>query len=207
MTIDHIGVIFYPDNILFRIIGRLAFPFFAYLVAIGLRSTKKPVKYMITLLIFGFISQIPYFLAFNIQPFERLNIFFSLFVGALTIYFIKKKNIIGIIPIILSLILNFEGSIYVILTIIFMNLLLDDKKIGVAILLALNLPFLLEANFEANIQVFALFSLPLIILHLLKKIRLEVNISDESIGYSIRKYFFYLYYPLHLLILFIIFNS
>lgn len=207
MTIDHIGVIFYPDNILFRIIGRLAFPFFAYLVAIGLRSTKKPVKYMITLLIFGFISQIPYFLAFNIQPFERLNIFFSLFVGALTIYFIKKKNIIGIIPIILSLILNFEGSIYVILTIIFMNLLLDDKKIGVAILLALNLPFLLEANFEANIQVFALFSLPLIILHLLKKIRFEVNISDESIGYSIRKYFFYLYYPLHLLILFIIFNS
>jgi hypothetical protein len=207
MTIDHIGVIFYPDNILFRIIGRLAFPFFAYLVAIGLRSTKKPVKYMITLLIFGFISQIPYFLAFNIQPFERLNIFFSLFVGALTIYFIKKKNIIGIIPIILSLILNFEGSIYVILTIIFMNLLLDDKKIGVAILLALNLPFILEANFEANIQVFALFSLPLIILHLLKKIRFEVNISDEAIGYSIRKYFFYLYYPLHLLILFIIFNS
>ena len=207
MTIDHIGVILFPDVMIFRMIGRLAFPLFAYLVAIGLKSTKKPIKYIMTLLIFGFISQIPYFLAFNIQPFERLNIFFSLFVGALSIYFFKKKNIIGIIPIIISLILNFEGSIYVILTIIFMNLLLEDKKIGVAILLALNLPFILESNIEANIQVLALFSLPLILLHLLKKIKLEVIISDGSIFYLIRKYFFYIYYPLHLLILFIISNS
>lgn len=206
MTIDHIGVILYPDFILFRMIGRLAFPFFAYLIAIGLRSTKKPVKYMLTLLIFGFISQIPYFLAFNIQPFERLNIFFSLFLGALVLYFFKKKNIIAIIPILLSLIINFEGSIYVILTIIFMNLLLDDKKIGVIILLALNLPFLLESNIEANIQVFAVFSLPIILFHLLKKIKLEVKISDGSILYLIRKYFFYVYYPLHLLILFSISN-
>lgn len=205
MTIDHIGVILYPDIIIFRMIGRLAFPLFAYLVAIGIRSTKKPIKYIITLLVFGFISQIPYFIAFNIQVFERLNIFFSLFFGALTIFYFRKKNFIGFfIPILMSLFLNSEGTIYVVLTILFMNLLLDDKKIGIATLLALNLPFLLESNIQANIQVLALFSLPLILFHLLKKSKFEVKISDNSIFYLIRKYFFYIYYPSHLILLFLI---
>jgi hypothetical protein len=207
MTIDHIGVILYPDITLFRMIGRLAFPLFAYLIAIGLKTTKKPTKYIITLLIFGFISQIPYFIAFNIQVFERLNIFFSLFFGALTIYYFRKKNFVGFfIPILLSLFLNSEGTIYVVLTILFMNLLLNDKKIGITTLFALNLPFLLESNIQANIQVLALFSLPLILLHHLKKSKLEIQILDNSILYLIRKYFFYFYYPSHLMILFIISN-
>ncbi|MCJ7714565.1 conjugal transfer protein TraX, partial [Candidatus Bathyarchaeota archaeon] len=131
MTIDHIGYTLFPDLTILRIIGRLAFPLFAYLIALGLNSTKKPSKYLLSLLIFGFISQIPYFLVFNIQPFERLNIFFSLFLGALTIYYFKKRSLLAFAPILLSLALNTEGSFYVVLTVLFMNLLLDDKKIGV----------------------------------------------------------------------------
>ncbi|MBM4401203.1 MAG: hypothetical protein FJ045_04550, partial [Crenarchaeota archaeon] len=72
MTMDHIGDILYPGTLFLHIIGRLAFPLFAYLIALGIESTKKPKKYMMTLLSFALISQIPYFLAFEIQPFERL---------------------------------------------------------------------------------------------------------------------------------------
>lgn len=207
MTIDHIGRIIYPEIIFLQIIGRLAFPLFAYLVAIGLKSTKKPIKYILTFLIFGLISQIPYSLAFNIQPFERLNIFFSLFLGALTIYFFKKKSFIIIAPIILSVVFNTEGSFYAVLTILFMNLLLEDKKIGVLALFALNLPFLFESDIQTNIQVFALAALPIVLLHLTKRLKLEIIISDNSFLYSIRKYFFYVYYPLHLIILFLISSS
>ncbi|MCW3998559.1 MAG: conjugal transfer protein TraX [Candidatus Bathyarchaeota archaeon] len=203
MTIDHIGFIFYPDMILFRIIGRLAFPFFAYLIALGLESTKKPIKYILTLVSFGFISQIPYFMAFNIQPFERLNIFFSLFFGAITIYFFKKRSLLAFVPIILSLAFNTEGTFYVVLTVLFMNLLLNDKKIGILTLFALNLPFL----FEFDIQILALFALPIIILHLSGRFKIEKIISDNSLFYILRKYFFYIYYPLHLASLFFISNS
>ncbi|MGB9842063.1 MAG: TraX family protein [Candidatus Bathyarchaeales archaeon] len=41
MAIDHIGDIFYPDWLMLHIIGRLAFPLFAYLVALGIESTKN----------------------------------------------------------------------------------------------------------------------------------------------------------------------
>jgi hypothetical protein len=207
MTIDHIGFLIYPEILLLRIIGRLAFPLFAYLVALGLKSTKKPRKYILTLLIFGIISQIPYFIAFNIQPLERLNIFFSLFLGALTIYYFKKKSFLAFVPVILSLLFNTEGSFYVVLTILFMNLLLDEKKIGALTLFAINLPFLFESDIHTNIQVLALVSLPIVLLHQIRLSKLEIIIPDNSILYTIRKYFFYVYYPLHLIILFFISNS
>lgn len=207
MTLDHIGFLIYQEILALRILGRLAFPLFAYLIALGLNSTKKPKKYISTLFIFGIISQIPYFITFNIQPLERLNIFFSLFFGALTIYFYKKRSFFAFAPILLSLLLNTEGSFYVVLTILFMNLLLDDKKIGVLTLFALNLPFLFESTIQTNIQVLGLATLPIILLHQSNRLKLEIIILDNSILYIIRKYFFYIYYPLHLIILFFISNA
>jgi len=202
MTIDHVGYTLFPDLTILRIIGRLAFPLFAYLIALGLNSTKKPKKYLLTLLIFGFISQLPYFLVFNIQPFERLNIFFSLFLGALTIKYFKKRSLLAFAPIFLSLILNTEGSFYVVFTVLFMNLLLDDKKIGIISLFALNLPFLF-----GDFQGLALVALPIILLHQESRLKIEINITANSILYSLRKYFFYIYYPLHLTLLFLIVSN
>jgi hypothetical protein len=69
MVIDHVGNILYPDLLFLQMIGRLSFPIFAYLIVLGVESTKKPLRYMVTLLSFALISQVPYFLAFGIQPF------------------------------------------------------------------------------------------------------------------------------------------
>ena len=44
MTIDHVGVIFYPDVMLFRIFGRIAMPIFAYMIAEGCVYTKHKAK-------------------------------------------------------------------------------------------------------------------------------------------------------------------
>lgn len=41
MLIDHIGVIFFPDDIILRIVGRLAFPLFAWGIARGYRYTSS----------------------------------------------------------------------------------------------------------------------------------------------------------------------
>lgn len=204
MVIDHVGRIFYPDFFFLQIIGRLSFPLFAYLVVLGVESTKKPRRYMFMLLIFALLSQVPYVYAFQIQPFERLNILFSLFLSAITIYFYIRRNLMALIPLFLSIILMTEGSYYVVLTAVAMKLLKDNAKFGALTLFALNIQFLFFPNFETQIQVFALFSIPLIFLHIKNVFRKEILIPEDSLAYSIRKFAFYLFYPLHLALLFLI---
>ena len=64
MLIDHIGYIFFPNIIIFRIIGRIAFPLFVYCVALGADYTKNINNYILKLLIFGIVTQPIYILLF-----------------------------------------------------------------------------------------------------------------------------------------------
>jgi hypothetical protein len=204
MVSDHIGKILYPDLLLLQIIGRLSFPLFAYLVVLGVESTKKPRKYMATLLLFAVIAQFPYFLAFGIQPFDRLNILFSLFLCAVTLYFYNKRSPLAFVPLLLSILLNTEGSYYVVLTAVGMKLLMDKPKIGALALVALNLQFLFIPDSESQIQILSLLAVPLIFLHVKGWLKKEILIPENSLAYSTRKYFFYVFYPLHLALLFLI---
>jgi hypothetical protein len=202
MVTDHVGRVLYPDLLFLQVIGRLSFPLFAYLVVLGVESTKKPGKYMITLLSFAIISQIPYYLAFGIQPFDRLNILFSLFLSAVTIYFYNKRSVLAFVPLLLSIILMTEGSYYVVLTAVGMKLLKDAPKLGILALVALNLQFLFFPDIENQIQILALFAVPLVFLHIKNWLRKEILIPEHSLAYFVRKYFFYVFYPLHLALLF-----
>lgn len=60
MLIDHLGLIFFPEEPTFRMIGRLAFPLYAYYLAQGFQYTKSRKNYFVRLLVFGLISQVPY---------------------------------------------------------------------------------------------------------------------------------------------------
>lgn len=72
MLIDHIGLLFYPELLIFRTIGRIAFPIFAYQLAVGYQKTHNRVSYVKRLFIFAIISQVPYvFLNQNME----LNLF------------------------------------------------------------------------------------------------------------------------------------
>ena len=51
MTIDHIGYILFPQFVILRIIGRMAFPIFAYMIAEGCNYTKNKEKYFFS--VFG----------------------------------------------------------------------------------------------------------------------------------------------------------
>lgn len=93
MFIDHYSMVgIAGDNwILFGAIGRLAFPIFAFQVATGFIHTKNQKKYLLTLLGFAILSEIPYNLVRGgiIYPFSQ-NVIFTFVLSILFIMAINK---------------------------------------------------------------------------------------------------------------------
>jgi len=200
MTLDHIGAILYPEFEFLRWIGRLAFPLFAYLLILGMESTRNIRNYFVRLFIFALISQIPFFIAIDYAPFDLLNIFFSLSFGLLFITFFKKGSLLALVPLLASFIIPFDYGIYGLAMIGCMYILTKNTNFGVILLLLLNVLFLVPFNS----QLLSIAVLPLIVFHKDG----ALNMTKPLIGnFKIplwRKYFFYVYYPLHLTLLYII---
>lgn len=95
MLIDHTAAVLvtYSPPVMFglglydmmRLVGRMAFPIFAYGIAQGCVYTHSSRRYLGRLLLFAVLSELPYQLALN-QPipphFATSNVFFTLFAGA-----------------------------------------------------------------------------------------------------------------------------
>lgn len=64
MLADHLGSLFFPEDPVLRLLGRMAFPIFAFLVAQGCRWTRSPQRYVARLALLAAGSQIPFLLAF-----------------------------------------------------------------------------------------------------------------------------------------------
>lgn len=62
MAIDHVGFLFFPYDDVYRIIGRIAFPLFAFLLAEGCKYTRNKPKHFLTLFILTVICQVGYYL-------------------------------------------------------------------------------------------------------------------------------------------------
>lgn len=63
MTIDHIGLSLFPQVIWWRLVGRLAFPIYAYLVAEGCLYTRSMPKYLRSMGLMAILCQVVYFFA------------------------------------------------------------------------------------------------------------------------------------------------
>jgi hypothetical protein len=111
MIVDHTGIIFFPGVLWLRVIGRMAFPIFAYLAAEGGRHTRGPVKYVFRLGVFAVISQIPFYMAFHrgtvvfsprfamdVSFTQSTNILYTIFLGVLACCVMKglKRYFSGI---------------------------------------------------------------------------------------------------------------
>ena len=127
MVIDHVGYIFFPDAQIFRWIGRIAFPIFAYHTAIATRYTSDMHAYQRRLFKFALISQIPYTLAFQNYT---ANVLFTLLFANLFIKNTLQRNYGNVVVIILtSLFIPMDYGLYgILLTFIFYHFRKDSIR-------------------------------------------------------------------------------
>ncbi|MBR4991747.1 MAG: hypothetical protein IKY86_01990 [Clostridia bacterium] len=77
MTVDHIGVYLLPQYGILRIIGRLAFPIYAYFIAEGCTHTKNRKKYLLQMAGMALLCQLVYFFAMG-SLFQCILVTFTL---------------------------------------------------------------------------------------------------------------------------------
>lgn len=103
MVIDHFGMYAYsyaliddPTNDILRQIGRISFVLFAFTVAESFVHTSNKEKYLSRLLLFGIGIEVVYYLINIAMGYQDsgvgINIFITLFLGALTCYLFELKG-------------------------------------------------------------------------------------------------------------------
>ncbi|WP_342565887.1 TraX family protein [Paenibacillus sp. FSL R7-0345] len=99
MLIDHMGYIFFPDEMGWRIIGRIAFPIYCYGLVQGHIHTKSRPRYLMRLLLIAVIAQVPYNMA--LDP-GGWNVVFTLLLSAIVLLILDKLPSIWLgIPVVL----------------------------------------------------------------------------------------------------------
>ena len=206
MLIDHVGESLFPDVYILRVIGRLAFPIFAYMIAEGCKYTRNRAKYLGQIAALGIACQLVYFFAIG-SLYQGILITFSL--SIITIFaidhFIKKKNA----PSCILMILTVAAVIFVsaVMPIIFkkQGFALDYGALGLLMPIAVYylkdkrlklgasaLILVARALLYGDFRWFALLAIPLLCLY------------NGDRGKANLKYLFYVFYPTHLVVIYLI---
>jgi len=82
MLIDHIGYVYFPEETLFRIVGRIAYPLYVFGIVLGYRYTSNIKRYIARLFVLALVSQLPFMFVFETPA---LNVIFTLMFSLLTL--------------------------------------------------------------------------------------------------------------------------
>ena len=87
-----IGWVYLGYQILRKVLGRLAFPIFCFLLVEGFEKTRSRSRYAFRLFLFALISEIPFDLLFSLNPvsWKNQNVFFTLLIGCRTMWGMEK---------------------------------------------------------------------------------------------------------------------
>ncbi len=194
MTIDHLAYYVMAESMglqdcwlydFLRGVGRLAFPIFAFLIVEGYRHTHNLFRYMLTLLVTAIISDIPWFL---LGETDSHNVIYTLLFGLIAISLVdyqRDKTWLMLAPVGLmamaATLLNTDYSWHGIgLMMVFY--IFRDKPL---LTIAFGLPFLMEYGIIGPLAGLS--------------ITIAYSGSRGFIHGRYMKYLFYLYYPLHLM--------
>lgn len=195
MVIDHInGLLFHYGEPALLWIGRLAFPLFAFLIAYNLivRSVK-PTRYLYPLIFFAICTQPITYLVWNVW---RGNIFMTLALGVLFVGLQRmaaKRMPVWLSYLFIAVFITFPAwhvdyGVYGVFLIPVIVFFLEHPR---PLLLVGTSFYLLSVNTFAPYSVVPLLLIPIIY----ALTRLEIPLRRTN------PWFFYLFYPVHLLVL------
>lgn len=199
MTLDHMGLMLFPQIPLFRILGRLALPIFAYMIAEGCKYTRNKKKYFGMVFGLGAVCQTVYWFVDHSLYFSIL-ITFSL--SILMIYALQSWNetrtassgltfaalvaAVWWLNQIFTIDYGFFGCMLPVFAALPHRTRHDRYPVSI---LTLGLGLLFLAVDIGDIQFFSLLALPLLLAYSGRRGKWKM------------KYFFYIFYPAHLVIL------
>lgn len=206
MCLDHIGVQLFPGVLWLRMAGRLAFPIFAYMIAEGCRYTKNRTRYLLQLAILGIGCQTVFFIAAR-DWYQGILLTFSLSVSVIFSIdaFLKKKNtprFLLMTGVVLSAIF-----LSVVAPVLFKEIgfRMDYDFLGVFLpvgvyyaknkrerLIVVAIVMAIMSATSKPLQWFSMLTVPLLMLY------------NGTRGKANMKHVFYIFYPAHLVIIFLI---
>lgn len=224
MLIDHIGAVFFPQYIWLRYIGRISFPIYAFLLSEGFIHTHSRTKYAARLFVFGIISEVPHDLAFyqKALDFSNLNIMFELYLGVLALSAVeilmdrKNKIYVHIISSVMLAVILFVSSyfntsygIYGIVLIISYYVFKGDRRYQAVSGAAVTIGFNSFQKVSLGINGFSGSPMRIFNFNPLQSYAAVASIPillyNGERGYQCQsKWFFYAFYPAHLLVLYLI---
>ena len=219
MLLDHIGYMLFPRVTLLRILGRLAFPIFAFMVAQGCRYTRNKLRHFLSIFILGVVMQVVMHIA---GEGGVSNIFLTFSLSILLIYildgvkkliFVKKSRFYIIFLAFAGFLVTFAVFYY-----LAQKLRVDYGIFGCMMPLMASLFFsedgypeffrrldvlpmhiftmslclLAHALIKGGVQLYAVLALPLLLLYSGKRGKMNL------------KWFFYIFYPAHMVIIYAI---
>ena len=214
MLVDHMGLLLFPGVLWIRYVGRLAYPLFAYFIAEGCRYTKNKPKRFLSVFILGVICEIAYIIFDGYYG----NILLTFSISILLIYLLQavkkavKKSYSSSILMqtlfVVSVIMTYHfckyigvdygffGVITPVLVTLFDSAEADKtefasikSRVLSLVMLAVGLLLLSFVNPILQFQYYSLFSL------------LILAFYNGNKGKFSFKYGFYVFYPLHLVVL------
>lgn len=209
MTIDHITAILLSNKVniqiyfLLRAIGRITIPIMWFSMVEGYYHTGNIKRYIGRLLLFSIISHFAYTYAFKIpiipkSIFFQTSVIWSLMWGLIALYISKKNNLKGWIKFILIVLISIltykaDWGLVSILVIVGMgryrgNFTKQMVVLCVSVVLVETIKYVLTNNIWYQLQLSMFLAIPILA---------KYN-GEKGKG---SKYFFYAYYPLHLIIL------
>lgn len=203
MLLDHAGVLLFPDFVLLRVIGRLSYPLFAFMIAEGCRHTHHKLRYFLMVFVLGTACQLVYYF---VSGDTYLNILLTFSCSILLIYTLQEAHRVQT-PVKQALwsalfaaeflaayginqVLTIDYGFWGIMIPVLVAFALGKGKTGSKLpVLMMLIGLLFLAADMGGIQHYSLFSIPLLLLY------------NGQRGTGNLKYFFYIFYPVHMVVL------
>ena len=220
MTLDHIAYTFVPPesaaSYIMRLFGRITAPLMCFFIAEGFKYTHDRKKYLLRMITFAVISQ-PLYLIFHnhslpknaLEFFRSMNVMYTFSLGLLTLFIVTNKKLpMPAKAILTAITISFanigDWSYLIPIWVLVFYYFSDDKKIMYllfSITALILLPYLYLKYFDS----FLMFTYNYGVFLALIPIALyngQRNKDSSPLKKSISKWFFYVYYPLHMMVIF-----